>query len=71
MPIFDRKTITPHQHTEALKHLLKRREDLIRHIAKSDKVDDLAHSLYYVDHAIASLNDNQIQSGERMSYTDT
>jgi hypothetical protein len=34
-------------------------------------VEDHAHSLYYVDHAIASLNGNQAQAGERVSYTDT
>jgi hypothetical protein len=71
MPIFDRKTISPHQHAEALKNLIKAREDIIRRIAKNDKVDAFAQSLYYVDHAIASLNGNQVQSGERVSYTDT
>ena len=70
MPIFDRKSITPHQHTEALKHLLNRRERIIKAIARNDKVDEHAQALYYVDHAIASLNDNQTQSSERMSFTD-
>jgi hypothetical protein len=71
MPIFDRKTISPQQHSNALKNLVNARDDIVRHIAKNDKVDAYAHSLYYVDHAIASLNGNQVQSGERVSYTDT
>jgi hypothetical protein len=54
-----------------LKHLVKRREDVIRRIAKDDEVDEHARVLYYVDHAIASMNDGQSQSGERVSYTDT
>jgi hypothetical protein len=40
-----RPSLTPHQHAEALKHLTKRRDHLIRHIAKNDKVDELARSL--------------------------
>jgi hypothetical protein len=62
-----RPSLTPHQHAEALKHLTKRRDDLIRHIAKNDEVDELARSLYYVDHAIATLNGSQVRSGERVA----
>lgn len=58
MPIFDRKAITPHRHTEALKHLSDRRDQVIRELAKTrgDKVDGLARDIFYLDHALASLN---------------
>lgn len=75
MPIFDRKAITPHRHTEALKRLGERREHIIRELAraKGDKVDALARDIFYLDHALASLNgnDDAQSAGQRMSYTDS